>query len=733
MKITDWPALKYRGWMDDISRGPIVSMDYLKNLIPILAEYKLNFFNLYTEHTFKSEKYPDIAPADGLTATEINELQDFAAQFHIEIVGNQQCLAHAEEILKNPFYDNLVDTKDCFNVGSHETYDFLNNLLAEVSEAYDSPLFNINCDETQGLGNGKARGYVDKTGATNAYVNHIVRVHDILKKHGKRTMMWGDIAASHPEITQNLPSDLLIIAWSYDGLDSFVPNVKPFIKSGFEFMIAPGVSMWGSTFPDMEIYTKNIANFVRDGYQNGAVGMMNTAWDDSGESLINSGLHGLIWGAEMSWNPIENTEISKSELERSERQKHFDQNFNVQFFGNANDDIISALWKLDNIKELPIGNLRSFGSMTEDLLLFFPSQISEKAFADNTIVFEKCEELIPILTNAKSQATTNAEIFDNAIYATNRMRWCTERNLTRIQLYKTFNETTAENIAISRQKVKDLLASLHNLKKEYIKVWDYESRNSWREVNLKKYDEVAQKLLTLELYTFIESQATDEGKVSVNIRTLFNDKEIHYTLDGAEVKKSSAKYDQPVEIDQSCLVKVKAFGNFGSNLQNEKYILCHKGIGKFKKLNSVAGNYRPEYSGGGDKALLNGIVGSDSYTDGKWQGFYGTDADIELDFRKKESIKEIEIGFLVHPYDWILQADSILFFTSNDGLNYNLFKTHQIQDETEGNKIFSETISFQDLRTRFLRIVVKNPGLIPEGLPGHDYDSWIFMDEIIVK
>ena len=38
MTITDWPNFKIRAWQDDISRGPIVSMDYLKRLIPQMAE-----------------------------------------------------------------------------------------------------------------------------------------------------------------------------------------------------------------------------------------------------------------------------------------------------------------------------------------------------------------------------------------------------------------------------------------------------------------------------------------------------------------------------------------------------------------------------------------------------------------------------------------------------------------------------------------------------------------------
>ena len=48
MTVTDWPNFKIRAWQDDISRGPIVSMDYLKRLIPQMAECKLNAFSLYT-------------------------------------------------------------------------------------------------------------------------------------------------------------------------------------------------------------------------------------------------------------------------------------------------------------------------------------------------------------------------------------------------------------------------------------------------------------------------------------------------------------------------------------------------------------------------------------------------------------------------------------------------------------------------------------------------------------
>ncbi|MCR5551480.1 MAG: beta-N-acetylhexosaminidase, partial [Bacteroidales bacterium] len=161
MRITDYPALKYRGWMDDISRGPVPTMEFLKREIATLAQYKMNFFNLYTEHLFKLDRLPDIAPADGLTAEQVKELEEYAAQFHIEFFGNQQCLAHAEKTLRIPFYQEMADTKVNVNPGAEKTQEFLQYQLETVAKAYKSPFFNINCDETEALGNGKARQYVE--------------------------------------------------------------------------------------------------------------------------------------------------------------------------------------------------------------------------------------------------------------------------------------------------------------------------------------------------------------------------------------------------------------------------------------------------------------------------------------------------------------------------------------------------------------------------------------------
>ena len=694
MTILDWPDFKLRGWQDDISRGPIVTMEFLKELIPQMAECKINAFSLYTEHTFRTESHPDVAPPDAFTAEEIKELDAFCKQYHIELIGNQQCFAHFEEILKNPFYEYLADAPDNLNPGIEATYEFLDDIIGEEAQAYSSSLFNINCDETESLGSGKAKAYVDSVGPTTAYYRHINRVNEIVKRHGKRTMMWGDIADQHPEILENLDKDIILLAWTYAGSDSYEDFLKPYIHSGHEFMVVPGASLSERVMPQYGEFERNIPNLCRDGFRAGAFGVINTCWDDFGESLTSSALFALRLSAEKSWNPMGDGD-AEADNEHLHRQ----------------------------LSEIARRNgLGPFMAFTQNLIPFYPSLTSPEAEADNHLALNELAAIEPQLTQP------------NARYAAHRMQWCALRNIARCQLYRTYQDPTEENIRESQRQIDSLIVGLHRLKQEYIPLWHHENRPCYLEVNMKKYDDIYRHLQRLPYQPFIENGSDAEGHVLVTLRTIYNNKPIHYTLDGKQVTPSDPVYEGPITLTHSSTVKAACFDEAGHAVTAERYFLYHKGMGKLHRLNSVPGNYRPEYSGGGDNALLDGLLGGDDYKDGRWQGFYGVDADIELDFKQKEDIHEIEIGFLVNAHDWILKANEVKIYTSSDGKVYKLAQTHDIETkvETTGNFIFRERIHV-NLRSRYLRLVVKNPGLIPEGLPGAGYDSWIFMDELLIN
>ena len=90
---------------------------------------------------------------------------------------------------------------------------------------------------------------------------------------------------------------------------------------------------------------------------------------------------------------------------------------------------------------------------------------------------------------------------------------------------------------------------------------------------------------------------------------------------------------------------------------------------------------------------------------------------------------------MVNAHDWILRPDTVEVYTSSDGKSYRLNHTFTLTTEVakKGNFTFRERFETHTLSTRYLRVVVKNPGKLPEGLPGSGYDSWIFMDEIVVE
>ena len=721
MTITDWPNFKIRAWQDDISRGPIVSMEYLKHLIPQMAECKINAFSLYTEHTFKTKCHPDIAPTDAFTAEEIKELEEFCRPYHIQIIGNQQCFGHFEEILCNPFYSHLADTKWNLNPAKKETYKFLEDHLREVARAYKSPYFNINCDETESLGQGYAKAYVDSIGAETVYYQHINRVNRMLRPYRKRVMMWGDIADKHPEILENLDKDIFLIAWSYVGIDSFDEFLQPYVKSGRNYFVAPGVSLSERVWPKHYEFKSNIANLCRDGYKNGALGVINTCWDDFGESLTNCALYGLALGAETSWNPT------------TTQERNTEANFTVHFLESLSDEICQHLDELSEWTK--IDGIGKFTAMTESMTPFYPALVSDSIKALNQKASISLSVLEKSLINDKQHIKRNANLFDNAIYAAHRMQWCAERNIARCQLYRTYHNPTEANIAESRRMLLDLITSLHNLKNEYVHVWNIESRPYWLDVNMKKYDDIAMELQQLEYLPFIEPVTNENGDAAVVLKTIFNDKEIHYTVDGKNITANDSVYHNPIILERPCLVKTACFNALGEAIRTERYFCYHKGMGRLKQLNSPAGNYRPEYSGGGDNALLDGTLGSDDYKDGHWQGFYGIDADFELDFGKYQKVNTLNIGFLVNAHDWILRPEVVEVYTSNDGKNYKPYKTYYLSTEMPltGNHTFRERFETPNLSSRYLRIVVKNPGKLPEGLPGAGYDSWIFMDEVMVE
>ena len=725
--ITDWPAYRYRGWMDDISRGPVPHETFRQRQWQTLHALKYNFCNYYTEHTLYQKEFPDLAPAYA------------DCRRHPDEVINLQLFAHAEKTLRVPFYQHLMDSRANFNPAVAETYDFLRKRVGEAfRQLPDSPFFIINCDETEQLGTGRARHLVDSLGPDQVYVNHINRCYEIIKNLSPftfhlspRIVMWADIVAKNPSMMRQLPPDMTYILWAYEPLDSYDHLIRPFKEHGNPFWVAPSLSHSSNMIPNPYRYMKNIANLARDGWRNGAEGLMNTCWDDNGEALFDNCWHGLFWSAEMSWNPIRTADPA----EFAHREAQFNANFARLFYGKTAplgcsvDEALASsytaqLYSLGSLAPNPfISDWYTSAALLEPLLNFNPDNTS-------TAMHDRIAHVCRLLDTIHVDSAANP----HAHYALHRIRATAQKAQLRYVLFH-----TPEDYATYAD---DYMKTLFDLKREYLRLWDQENGDYERYIILNRYDDLAREVLTLDRHVFMSVGCDAVSQhPTVTLRTLLADRPIYYTLDGSEPTASSTLYTAPFPLERSATIRAITYNEYGEGVISEQYLLSHLAMGAKITLNTPYSTYKAIYRGGGDDALIDGQLGSNTtYADGHWQGYWGDsiDAVIELSpFTSHLSPCEISMRFMQNTFDWILAPTQIKVYTSPDGKTWTLVADeHFAMDPREtGMRLKQYTVPFTFHLSPFtyLRVVVPNPGPLPAWHPAPGQPSYLFTDEIVIR
>jgi hexosaminidase len=143
------------------------------------------------------------------------------------------------------------------------------------------------------------RGAVADVG--RLYLNHILRLHELAARYGRRIQLWGDILLHHPELVSELPDDVTLLDWHYEAADDY-PSVRQFAASGRDFWVCPGTSSWNTLFPRIENSNGNIRTLACLGAEHGASGLLNTDWGDHGHyQPIGQCWYGYAFGLEQAW------------------------------------------------------------------------------------------------------------------------------------------------------------------------------------------------------------------------------------------------------------------------------------------------------------------------------------------------------------------------------------------------------------------------------------------------
>src|SRR3954470_5938981 len=415
--ITDWPTMEWRGVHDDLSRGPIPTLDYMKKEIRKLSEYKVNMYSLYMENVFAYKKHPLASPAEGaITADDVKDLVKYAAQYHVTLLPEQQAFGHLHHVLKEEKYSPLAETPHghVLSPANPASYDFIKDLYSELIPLFPGPLFHIGADETFELGRGQTKAMADQEGLGKVYLDHISKVNEIVKPYNKRLMFWADIAEHYPDLLKILPKDAIAVAWAYDPAENFDKKLKPFADAGLSLVVSPGVNDWNRMVPYYTAAYTNIRNFTRDGQKYNAIGQLNTTWDDDGESLFEMNWPPLVFGAAAAWQQGESS------------IDDFAQAYDWAFYRNGDghqfhDAVLNLSKTNDLLRSVGVGGGSADEIFWQDPFTETGTRLTTRALPvmhDFRIAAENAQEAIQ---KNRSKARLHAETLDSLVFAAQRL------------------------------------------------------------------------------------------------------------------------------------------------------------------------------------------------------------------------------------------------------------------------------------------------------------------------
>lgn len=219
-----------------------------------------------------------------------------------------------------------------------------------------------------------------------------------------------------------------------------------------------------------------------------------------------------------------------------------------------------------------------------------------------------------------------------------------------------------------------------------------------------------------------------------NFNSVFNNStnsKIYYTINGSEPSTKSVLYNQPIRVTESCTIRAAALD--GEVRSKTVTAVLNKFPNNYKV--HLLSQYNPQYIGGGDEALIDGVRGDVNWRKGNWQGYQYQDFEVIIDLVKAKKVSEINVGFLQDTRAWIVFPKSVDIEISKDGKTFvkagTYVNQHPANDYTTQTNDFK--IYFKAQKARFVRVRATNFGKLPQWHAGYGDEAFIFVDEIKVK
>ena len=233
MTVADAPTVEYRGLLIDVARQ-YHSIASLKQMVELCRLYKVRYLQLHLtddpSFMFPSTAFPQLATQNhhgGKTYTleELKDLVAYADARHVTIVPEYEVPGHsaaANRALPNLFL--IRGTKPyehhaSINFAKDEVMQAVATIVGEMCDVFrSSPYFHIGGDEADlqfAHQNAEFRAAFKKHNLPNQhqlYRKFVVDMNEIVKRHGKRMIVWEGFGRE-PDSPLQIPKDILVMAY----------------------------------------------------------------------------------------------------------------------------------------------------------------------------------------------------------------------------------------------------------------------------------------------------------------------------------------------------------------------------------------------------------------------------------------------------------------------------------------------------------------------------------------
>jgi len=311
---------KKLGIMLDVSRNMVMRVEHFKKWLRRLALCGCNEVQIYSEDTFELDDEPFFgAYRAPYTLEELQEMDDYADQLGIELVGSVQTLGHMEQVLQHKHYQNITDSERIMLVDSPDTEKLIRKIISFWKSALRSSRIHVGMDEAHGLGRGKHQTLYGAEKESSLMTRHLKVVSEICKEYGMEPMIWSDMffrmtnenhdyydfTSPFPKgIQKEINPDVSLVYWDYYHKDaaSYRKMIARHRELGKEPIMASGIWTWSRLWYDHRETMETVIPCIDVCRQEKISELFFTMWGDDGAYCnYDSSLAGIVRCADLAF------------------------------------------------------------------------------------------------------------------------------------------------------------------------------------------------------------------------------------------------------------------------------------------------------------------------------------------------------------------------------------------------------------------------------------------------